>query len=94
MNFKEDQEKDLELLKFIRKEESDPKRFAERLSNNLTQRYGLEFGGTISVTHDVLRKKFFLKASNGKGLDVDEHELMDLPMHLRFLRQQNQREKR
>ena len=94
MNFKEDEQRDKELIKFIRKEERDPKKFAERLGNNLTQRYGLEFGGTIIVTHDLLTKKFTLKTSNGRKFDVEEHELMDLPLHLRILREQNAREKR
>lgn len=93
MDYKEDEQKDHELIKFIRKEEHDPKKFAERLGNNLTQRYGLEFGGTITVAYNLLHKKFTLKTSNGKGFEVEEHELMDLPLHLRILRQQNTREK-
>ncbi|MBI2545954.1 hypothetical protein HYV81_02130 [Candidatus Woesearchaeota archaeon] len=94
MNFKEDELKDIELIKFIRKEESDPKKFAERLSNNLTQRYGLEFGGTITVTHDPVHKRFTLRTSNGRKFEIEEQELRDLPTHLRILREQNAREKR
>ena len=82
MPYKEDEQKDHELIKFIRKEEHDPKKFAERLSNNLTQRYGLEFGGTITVTYDLLGKKFKVKTSNGRGFEVEEHELHDFPVHL------------
>jgi len=94
MTYLEEENKDKELIRFIRKEERDPKKFAERLGNNLTQRYGLEFGGTITVTHDLLHKKFTLKTSNGKGFEVEEHELNDLPVHLRIMREQNQREKK
>ncbi len=94
MQFKEDEQKDKELIKFIRKEENDPKKFAERLSSNLTQRYGLEFGGNIEVKYSLLGRKFLLKTSNGKGFEIEEHELMDLPIHLRILREQNAREKR
>lgn len=94
MSFKEDEQKDKELIRFIRKEENDPKRFAERLSNNLTQRYGLEFGGNILVKHDLFAKKFVLKTSNGKGFEIEEHEIMDLPTHIRILREQNAREKK
>ena len=93
MDLKEDEQKDHELIKFIRKEEHDPKKFAERLSNNLTQRYGLEFGGTITVTHEVIGRKFVLQTSNGRHFEVEEHDLHDFPTHLRILRGQNAREK-
>ena len=93
MNHKEDEHNDLELIHFIRKDEHDPKKFAERLSTGLTQRYGLEFGGTITVTHDPIHKKFTLKTSNGKHIEVEEQEINDLPTHLRILREQNAREK-
>ena len=68
---------------------NDARKIADRVSSELTNKYGLEFGGWIKLEYHLLENSFALKCANGEGFAFEAHELADLPSKLMFMRKQH-----
>ena len=76
-------------IKAVLNEIKDSRKIAGRISSELTNKYGLEFGGWIRIEHHLLEHSFVLKCANGWSLALEIHELEDLPSKIMFMRKQH-----
>jgi hypothetical protein len=84
-----DKNSDEQNLSAAMNEVSDARKIAARVGSELTNKYGLEFGGWIRLEYHVLENSFALKCANGEGFAFEAHELPDLPSKLMFMRKQH-----
>ncbi|PIU75847.1 hypothetical protein COS75_02130 [Candidatus Pacearchaeota archaeon CG06_land_8_20_14_3_00_35_12] len=83
-----DEAGDMKNLQAAMSEVSDARKLAARLSNELSSKYGLEFGGWVKLDYDIFEKIFTMSLANGHSFIFDYTDILDIPSKIMFLRKE------
>lgn len=83
-----DEAADIENFKAAMSELTDARKLASRLTQELSAKYGLEFGGWIKIDYGFFEKTFALRFANGQAFVFDASDILSIPSKIAFLRKE------